>query len=284
MQKFLIPLSIVIAGACIAGAIYFTQSPQGGFTYSSNYTPIRTVQDNDHIVGNKDADVIVFEYTDPECPYCKVFHQTMQEIMNTAQEQGDSVAWVYRHFPIPQLHPKAPSEALALECAAAQGGNDMFWQYTNAVYETTNSNNSLDIGVYNTPEEIPTGQDGKPWYTETAPTSKTDAGQLSDIASSLGLDVAQFEQCMVDAAQMDQIQADASEAVAAGAQGTPFNVIMAKKDLSSKAKTAIASLPSNAGISLLDKKTVAVPGAYPKAVVQQVIDVMLGKTDTITLQ
>ena len=60
------------------------------------------------------------------------------------REKGDQVAWVYRHYPIPELHPKAFHEAEATECAWEQGGNSTFWKYIDKIFEITPSNNGLD--------------------------------------------------------------------------------------------------------------------------------------------
>jgi len=102
---------------------------------------LRPVSPDDHIVGNINAKIIIVEYSDLECPFCKVFHTTMRQVMEKGN--GD-VAWVYRHYPIPQLHPKAFHEAEATECAWEQGGNEAFWKYTNRLFEITPSNNGLD--------------------------------------------------------------------------------------------------------------------------------------------
>ena len=185
LQKFAVPLSIIIAGGLIAVSLFVVNSKKSPTATTPTVAEeIRGVQDNDHIRGNPNAKIVIVEYSDTECPFCKQFHETMKQII--AEYGGDGrVAWVYRQFPIPSLHPKAPKEAEALECAAEQGGNDVFWKFTDMVYETTKSNNALDIGVYNAPDTIPVGQDGKPWYTEKTPRSATDAGQLSDFAKNL---------------------------------------------------------------------------------------------------
>jgi len=97
----------------------------------------------DHIRGNPDAKVVMVEYSDTECPFCKVFHATMQQVMNDYGKDG-RVAWVYRHFPIDSLHSKARKEAEAMECAYDQGGDEKFWSFTDRLYEVTTSNNGLD--------------------------------------------------------------------------------------------------------------------------------------------
>ncbi len=230
LQKLSIPIAIVIAGGLIAGSVFYvnrnagsTPPPSGGVVAEN----IRGVQADDHTLGNPDAPVVLVEFSDPECPFCKQFHQTLHRLMTDYGPSGD-VVWVYRHFPLSQLHPKAPKEAEALECAAAQGGNEMFWKYTDLLYETTNSNNSLDDGIYNTPANPPIDPTtGKPYYTQHEPRSDTDAGMLSDMAKELGLDVAAFEQCLADGTYADRIEKDWNEAVAAGGQGTPHSILIA---------------------------------------------------------
>ncbi|OGD66802.1 hypothetical protein A2442_01615 [Candidatus Campbellbacteria bacterium RIFOXYC2_FULL_35_25] len=99
---------------------------------------------DDHILGSPDADVIMVEYSDLECPFCKNFHLTTKQIMAEYGENGQ-VALVFRHFPLDQLHSKARTEAAATECAAEIGGNDVFWAYLDKVFEITPSNNGLEL-------------------------------------------------------------------------------------------------------------------------------------------
>lgn len=227
LQKLAVPISIVIAGAMIAVSLFFVNSRPSTGTQNPGTVleEVRGVQEDDHILGNPNAKIVIVEYSDTECPFCKQFHETMHSIIDEYGASGD-VAWVYRHFPIPSLHPKAPKEAEALECAAEQGGNEMFWKYTDKVYQTTNSNNALDNGVYNTPSPTPVGPDGKPYYTEKAPRSTTDAGQLSDFAKELGLDVAKFEDCLKSGKYKSRIDTDTAEVVAAGGGGTPHSIVI----------------------------------------------------------
>jgi|AntRauTorcE11897_2_1112592.scaffolds.fasta_scaffold08011_3 protein-disulfide isomerase len=95
---------------------------------------INPVDDNDHIRGNIDAEVVLVEYSDFFCPFCSSFHDTMKQIVGTYE--ADQVAWVYRHFPIPQLqgHEQAPLYAQASECVADLGGNDAFWSFSDSVF------------------------------------------------------------------------------------------------------------------------------------------------------
>lgn len=193
-----LPLAVVVAGALIAAAIYFgaSSSPSnygGNLTGTQAAESIPDATSKDHIIGDPNAKVVLIEYSDLECPFCKVFHATMQQVMDAYK--GQSVAWVYRHFPIAELHSRAPKESEASECAAEQGGNTAFWNFINKVYSTTASNNTLD------PSALPT------------------------IAQSIGLDVTAFNQCLSSGKYADAIKNDVKEAIKAGAQGTPYTIV-----------------------------------------------------------
>lgn len=199
-NKVAIPISIVIAGIIIGGAIYMSSSKKASIptpTVSTTQNEMRPVSKDDHILGNPDAPLVLVEYSDTECPYCKQFHKTMNTIMETYGKDG-KIAWVYRHFPIEQLHSKARKEAEATECAFDQGGNEMFWKYTNTLYDKTQSNDSLD------PKELP------------------------KIAKDVGLNVSLFNDCLSSGKFKDKVEADYQDAIKAGAQGTPQSFIILK--------------------------------------------------------
>ena len=280
MQNYSIPLAIIIAGALIAGAVYYSSGGGGGSTnFTTRTAPIelRAVSAEDHIRGSIDAKVAMVEFSDTECPFCKSFDTTMHEVLEAYDPED--VSWVYRHFPLEVLHPKAPKESEALECAAAQGGNDMFWKYSDKIYSTTNSNNALDIGVYNTPKPTPTGPDGKPYYTEKTPRSSGDAGQLSDFAVELGLNKAAFEKCLKDGAFTEKVAADTEEAANSGGSGTPYIVFISKEAVGKDTKDLLNSLISAVGPDTFvlseDGFRISMSGALPFDMVKQVLDSLL---------
>ncbi len=208
-QKFSLstPLAILIAGAFIAGAVLF--SMRGTSTTGSlpqqpvaqqptgDLEQMKTITLDDHIRGNPNAPVKIVEYSDTECPFCKRFHTTMQELMSQYGKDGQ-VAWVYRHFPLDQLHSKARNEAIALECANEQGGNDAFWSYTDRLYEITPANNGLD------PAELP------------------------KIAQYVGLDVTKFNTCLASTKYDQHIEDEVQNATATGGNGTPWSIVVSK--------------------------------------------------------
>lgn len=200
----LVPIAIIIAGLLVAGAIYFGGKPTTGSLTGNGTLPvagqaavgvIAPVTSADHILGDPNAKLVIVEYSDLECPFCKVFHNTLHQVMN---DYPGKIAWVFRQFPIVQLHPKAPNEAMASECAADQGGNDAFWKFIDRVFGVTNSNNSLD------------------------------PAQLPLIAQTIGLDLTAFNKCLSSNKFTAVIDADVVAAGKAGAQGTPYSVIITK--------------------------------------------------------
>jgi protein-disulfide isomerase len=194
-NPFLVPLAIVAAGAMIALAVYFGGSnPSNLANVSANKdVKVEPVTGEDHIIGSLSAPIVLIEYSDTECPFCKVYHNTVKQVM---QNYGTDVAWVYRHLPIPQLHARAEKEAEATECVAELGGNQAFWAYLDKIFTTTNSNDSLD------------------------------PAQLPKLAVQVGVNEAAFNNCLSSGKYTEAVRKSAEKGFAAGARGTPFTVIM----------------------------------------------------------
>jgi protein-disulfide isomerase len=88
----------------------------------------------DHIQGDPaTASATIIEYSDIDCPFCKKLQPTMQELVDEGK-----IAWVFRHSPIPQLHPNAKTKAIAVECAVKLGGEQAFWKYLDALVTEQN--------------------------------------------------------------------------------------------------------------------------------------------------
>lgn len=196
-----IPIAIVIAAGLIAGAIYLSGSnqpiPVATNTEESAELPsgstVAPVTESDHIRGNPNAPIVLVEYSDYDCPFCKNFHETMQQVMAEYGVDGQ-VAWVYRHFPLQQLHPNAPKIAEASECVAELGGNDAFWTFTDLVFSERGTNDPTDIS------------------------------RLPEFAETAGIDRGQFDLCFNSGKHRDTIEADFNEALAAGGRGTPYTI------------------------------------------------------------
>jgi len=202
-----VPIAIVLAGGLIAVAIYFgggaqPAAPVGGEVPLGEIPDIpepaapvvgdiRPVTDADHIRGAANAKLTIIEYSDLECPFCARFHPTVAQLVD---EYPNDVRWVYRHFPLEQLHDQAKPEAVATECAGEQG---KFWELTDLIYETTPSNDGLDL--------------------ETLPQMATTAGVAN---------IPQFSNCLTSGKYDERIEEDLLDAQTAGGNGTPYSVII----------------------------------------------------------
>lgn len=212
-NNYMIPVAIVIAGALIAGAVYLSSGKNAGAPTAAgnnagtnqqvsqgdtgSLDQMAAISANDHIRGNPDAPVKIVEYSDTECPFCKRFHDTMKQVVDEYGKVG-KIAWVYRHFPLDQIHPKADKEAEALECANELGGANKFWEYADRLFAVTPSNNNLD------PAELP------------------------KIAQYVGIDVSKFNTCLASGKYAQHVEQDTQNAVATGGSGTPWSIVAAK--------------------------------------------------------
>lgn len=148
---------------------------------------------DDHVYGNPDAPVTLIEYSDFECPYCKLFHGTTKELVDRSDGKVDLV---YRHFPLDMHNPGAEKEAEASECVAELGGNDAFWKFADAIYSRTHSN-------------------GKGFPLEN----------LAPLAVELGLNRDDFSRCFDSGRMATRIRRDIDSGAKAGVQGTPGNIL-----------------------------------------------------------
>lgn len=151
---------------------------------------ISPVSNKDWVRGKK-SDIAIIEYTDPSCPFCKQFHTTLE---NLSKKYEGKISWVYRHHPIVQLHPNAPKEAEALECAGEIGGKDSFWNFADAIY---GQKESLSVD------------------------------KLKELATSQKLNREKFAQCLDSGKHKEKVDAHTKEIEAAGIMYTPFSVIIA---------------------------------------------------------
>lgn len=169
---------------------------------------VEKLRDDDHVRGERGARILLFEYSDLECPFCKRFHPTAQQIVDEYEGQ---VAWVYRHFPIDQIHSKADKEAEAIECANELGGNEAFWALADKIFEVTPSNNGLNLD------------------------------DLPKLASEVGLNQNTFKSCLDSGKYADHVESDYQGGIKAGVTGTPGNILLDTK--TGKTKLIPGALP-----------------------------------------
>ena len=132
--------------------------------------------------GPADAAVVLIEFSDYQCPFCKRAEPTVVDIL---QRYPTQVRLVYRHMPLDGLHPRARAAAIAAVCAEQQG---KFWEYHDLLFANQQALADADLEKY---------------------------------AAQVHLDPAAFKTCRQDPATETRVNADATAARAAGLTGTP---------------------------------------------------------------
>lgn len=136
--------------------------------------------------GHTDAPLVLIEFSDFQCPFCARYtRDTFSQVERDYVETG-KLRYVFRHFPLEQLHPQALGAAQAAECALGQG---KFWEMHTRLFA-----NQQALG----------------------------AADLLKTAQSLGLKMPAFQQCVSSqAASPVKIRQDQTEGARAGITGTP---------------------------------------------------------------
>jgi len=96
---------------------------------------------DDHVRGPADAAVTVVKYGDFECPYCGRLHPILEQL----RERNPDVRFVFRHFPLRDMHPRAVPAALVAEAAAQQG---RFWEMHDLLYAHQRELGDEDLARY----------------------------------------------------------------------------------------------------------------------------------------
>ncbi len=98
----------------------------------------------DHLLGDAKSRLVLIEYVDFMCPYCKKFTPVIGSILSAYKGK---VALVYRNFPLPHHDPLATDSAISAECVAKITGNDAYWKFTRALFNDQ-SNQTRDAKYF----------------------------------------------------------------------------------------------------------------------------------------
>jgi protein-disulfide isomerase len=109
----------------------------------SGFEEVEVSVDDDPVKGDlDDAKVVIVEFGDYECPFCKRYYdETFQEINQKYIETG-KVAYVYRDFPLSIHNPMATEEAIAAECIQTVADDEAYFEFHDLIYANTTSNGS----------------------------------------------------------------------------------------------------------------------------------------------
>ena len=140
------------------------------------------VGERDHARGPATALVTLVESGDYECPYCGAAYPVVEELR---QAFGDRLRFVFRHFPLAEMHPHAVDAAEAAEAAGAQ---QRFWEMHDTLYTHQRALDDTHLVKY---------------------------------ASSIGLDPSQFRRALAENAYAERVREDFLSGVRSGVNGTP---------------------------------------------------------------
>ena len=139
--------------------------------------------DDDPARGPEDAPVVMIEFSDYQCPFCKRWR--MQVYDPLFETYGDKIRFVYRDFPIQSIHPEAVPAAVAANCAGEQG---KYWEFHDLLF----------LG-------------GRELGRET----------YLAYAEELNLDMEAFQTCLESEEQRQEVLDDFNDGVRLGVRGTP---------------------------------------------------------------
>ncbi|WP_312175415.1 thioredoxin domain-containing protein [Chryseobacterium sp.] len=149
-----------------------------------------SVSKTDHVQGNDNADLTIVEYGDYQCPYCGAAYPVLKELMKEFEGQ---VKFVFRNFPLSEMHPYARPAAIAAEAADLQG---KFWEMHDVIYENQQSLNE---------------------------------NFLFQLAEKIGLNLSQFKEDIQKTELEKKVDSDFESGIISGVNGTPSFFINGNK-------------------------------------------------------
>ena len=196
-NPYFIPGAIVIAGALIAGAVFYSnRNPSLETANPGSGQPAGKIEvsaDDDPFLGPENAKVTIIEFSDFQCPFCRSFwRDTLSQIKEQYINSGKSVKFVYRDFPLSSIHPMGQKYAEAAECA---GDQNKYWEMHDKIFKEQDKLGQGTIGAYG-------------------------IGDVKRWARELGL-AGGFNQCLDSGKYAAEVKKDFDDGVAAGVGGTP---------------------------------------------------------------
>ena len=211
------PHAIILAAILIGGShiVYGFVIRNAGTAPQSSLFAGKPIEENDLMTGDTKSDVLVIEYSDTQCPFCASLYPTMKQLKD---EYASKVGFVYRYFPLTQIHPDAYDEARAVYCVGKLSGAAKREEYINEIfdYKTTKQNMVLP----------PNGK--------------------IDLAKNIGVDGNALNECLNSSEPATAIDASMTDGIKAGVDGTPTTFVLLKTKKGYDVVSAISGAQSYA--------------------------------------
>ncbi len=196
--KFILPGSILIAALLISGSVVFSSlSPdRTGANIKQAGDPVVGERvdvsvDDDPFIGNENAKVTIVEFSDFQCPFCRMFWSGAYQQIKTDYVDTGKVKLVFRDYPL-SFHPSAQVSGEASECADEQG---KFWEMHDKIFQeqAKQGSGTVTYGV----------------------------AELKKWASQIGVNVGQFNKCIDSGKYKTEVEKDTADGTSYGVSGTP---------------------------------------------------------------
>ncbi|RJQ13599.1 hypothetical protein C4553_02885 [Candidatus Parcubacteria bacterium] len=257
--EYLTPLSIVVAGVVIAGALFFGLKGQqeGGIQKNPTSGDVKPIVAGEAvevdlgtnpIKGQNNAPITIVEFSDYQCPFCgRFFAQTEPQILKNYVDTGKA-KFTYRDFAfldgfVGQERGESHLAAEAARCAQDQG---KYWEYHDLLFRNQDGENK---GAFS-------------------------ADNLKKLANQIGLNAGQFSQCLDGGKYKDLVVADTQAGARFGVNGTP-TVFMGRGGILINPSVIQDSVRAGQRIVKFENGSVAIVGALPYSEFEQVLEELL---------
>jgi len=188
-KKIILGIVAVSVVLLVGAGMFFTKQGSG----QQQQTTVKQVDESILVkedsfkIATESAQVTMVEFSDLQCPACKLAQPVLQRIL---EEFGGELNFVYRHFPLTTIHKNAVAAAKAAEAAGQQ---EKFFEMVEVIFENQDS-----------------------WAEERNPEEK-----FVGYAGELGLDLDKFREAMESEAVADKVKRDQNDGFTAGVNSTP---------------------------------------------------------------
>lgn len=201
IDKYLLPGSILLAAVIISTTLIWSKNlpSQGKAQIADQDEEIVIDTGDDPSLGSEDAKVVIVEFSDYQCPFCRTFWRNTLPQLKEKYIDTSKVKFVYRDFPL-DFHPAAIISAQAAQCAGDQG---RYWEFHDKVFEEQDKQGEGTIAY--------TADDIKKW------------------AGEINLDLNEFNECIASEKYNEEVKKDYEDGVKYGVSGTPTIFINGRK-------------------------------------------------------
>lgn len=242
-KDLFLPISIVIAALVIGGAVIYSNGLKSVGKNDNNQNQSGekveiNITSDDKVLGQAKADLVMFEFSDYECPYCARFHKlTRPEIISNYVDTG-KMKTVFRAMP---FHSNSLMDTQAVLCADKQG---KYWEMHDLIFDKKNSDETLTVD------------------------------SLAKYAGDLGLNKTDFSACLTAQGDYEKINQIATAAQNAGILATPIMLITDDLPVELDADYVISELQAGSSVIAIDNGVIII-GAQAFSTFQTEIDKLL---------